>query len=189
MFIDSSNFNSFNNFCMSFKNNISILVDYAHEPESMRQLLESAVSWKDKKEYDYIIHIVSCDGAGRDDWKKPIMGKISYNLADYSVVTLDNYDERDNPEEILALLTKDYDKSIHNDKNQKYFVTPSRQIAFETALEQAKKIIETGLKNQTQIQVLIISTGVGTENGLTQPGGTLDWNEKVKWTELFNQIN
>ncbi len=171
---------------MSFKNNISILIDYAHEPESMRQLLETAVSWKNKGEYNYIIHIVSCDGAGRDDWKKPIMGKISYDLADYSVVTLDNYDQRDNPNEILALLIQDYDKSK---EELKYFVTPSRQIAFETALKQAKKIIQSDSVHPFTKQVLIISTGVGTENGLTQPNGKLDWNEKIKWTELFNQLN
>lgn len=167
---------------MSFKDNISILVDYAHEPESMKQLLETAVSWKTQGEFSYIIHIVSCDGAGRDDWKKPVMGRISYNLVDYSVVTLDNYDERDNPDEILGLLTKDYDK---NQVNQKYYVTPSRQEAFEIALKQAKKIIQEVETNQ----VLIISTGVGTENGLTQPNKKLEWDEKNKWLELFNNLS
>ncbi|NJS41651.1 hypothetical protein HC766_04915, partial [Candidatus Gracilibacteria bacterium] len=50
------------------KRKISILVDYAHEPESMKQLLQTIQSWTPDY-FNNIIHIVSCDGAGRDDWK------------------------------------------------------------------------------------------------------------------------
>lgn len=163
---------------LDFKKNISILVDYAHEPESMKLLLESLVEMKSKNKFDYIIHIVSCDGAGRDNWKKPILGKLSYDYADYSLVTLDNYDKNDNPTEILSLLTQDLDK-----KSNKYFVTESRSIAFDQALIHAK---EQGLLGK---KVLICSTGVGFENGLTQPQGIIDWNEKEIWKKKFSEIS
>jgi UDP-N-acetylmuramyl tripeptide synthase len=160
---------------------ISILVDYAHEPESMRQLLTTLKDWRDKGIFDYVIHIVSCDGAGRDNWKKPIMGKLSYDFADFSVVTLDNYNEKDNPQEILSMLTRDFDP---NREEKKYLVTQSRKKAFTEALEQAGKVYhETGRKINN---IIVVSTGVGCEYGLTQPGGTIEWDEKKIWQEEYD---
>lgn len=164
---------------MSYKNNISILVDYAHEPESMRLLLSTLRGLVQKGRYDKIIHIVSCDGAGRDDWKKPLLGKISFDLADFSIVTLDNYDENDDTQQIINLLTRDFDKKL---KNIKFETTDKRSIAFDIALERAKF---HALNNE---RVLICSTGVGVEAGLTQPYGKIDWNEKEIWKEKFNAL-
>ncbi|NJL96374.1 hypothetical protein HC864_00920 [Candidatus Gracilibacteria bacterium] len=91
------------------KRKISILVDYAHEPESMKQLLQTIQSWTPDY-FNNIIHIVSCDGAGRDDWKKPILATISQKYANISILTTDNYDKNDNPKKILELLEQDLDQ-------------------------------------------------------------------------------
>jgi UDP-N-acetylmuramoyl-L-alanyl-D-glutamate--2,6-diaminopimelate ligase len=162
---------------MQFKKNISILVDYAHEPESMRSLLEHLTELKTKSEFDYLIHIVSCDGAGRDNWKKPILGDLSHKFADFTVVTLDNYDKNDNPEEILKLLTQNIDPASNH-----FQVNKSRSKAFDIALEIAKK---QALDNK---RVIICSTGVGFEKGLTQPEGIIDWNEKQVWQQKFEEL-
>lgn len=159
---------------------ISILIDYAHEPESMKLLLGTLSTWRENNFFDYVIHIVSCDGAGRDLWKKPILGKISHQNADFTVATLDNYDERDNPEEILDLITRDFDKKQHLIQYEK---TENRREAFEIAIKKAIQISNFGQK-----KVIICSTGVGCENGLTHPKGKIDWNEKEIWTEIFNQF-
>ena len=155
--------------------NISILVDYAHEPESMKQLLETLTIWKEKGYFENIIHIVSCDGVGRDDWKKPILGQISKKFADYSILTTDNYDEQDNPEDITNLLSKSLDPSY---LNQAYFCFSDRKQALEKSIEIAK---HSGLKT------IIVSTGVGSEQGLTQPGGKIWWDEREVWRSLFTQ--
>jgi UDP-N-acetylmuramoyl-L-alanyl-D-glutamate--2,6-diaminopimelate ligase len=156
--------------------NIQILVDYAHEPESMKQLLETLKDRKNKGIYDLIIHIVSCDGAGRDDWKKPVMGKLSYDLADISIVTTDNYDSEDNPEEILDLLTDKFDKKR---QQQKYFRFINRETAFRKSLEIAK---DSRFKN-----ILIVSTGVGSEQALTQPSGSIKWDEGEMWKKIWSE--
>jgi UDP-N-acetylmuramyl tripeptide synthase len=161
---------------------LSILVDYAHEPESMKQLLGTLQAWKWSGIYDYIIHIVSCDGAGRDNWKKPIMGKISFDNSDFSIVTLDNYDENDNPKEILAMLSEQLPPQL---EGKKYFKTPSRREALEVALLQAQEVAG---KIETPFKVLIVSTGVGSENGLTQPGGVMEWDEATQWQGLFAKM-
>jgi UDP-N-acetylmuramoyl-L-alanyl-D-glutamate--2,6-diaminopimelate ligase len=149
---------------------VSVLVDYAHEPASMEYLLKTVNSWK-PKHFDHIIHIVSCDGVGRDDWKKPILGNLSNQYADYSIFTTDNYEVGDKPEEIIATLTKDISGNIESYSN--------RKDAFVAALNKTIK-----LKGNT----LIVSTGVGSEQGLTQPTGILKWDERAVWREVFSRF-
>jgi UDP-N-acetylmuramoyl-L-alanyl-D-glutamate--2,6-diaminopimelate ligase len=159
--------------------NLGIMVDYAHEPESMRQLLETIQEWKVKGFYTQLIHILSCDGVGRDDWKKPIMGKTSYEKADFTILTTDNFEDGDNPEDILDALSETYPKQ---NLNIKYFREPQRRQAFKKALSLATDLINKGER------VIIVSTGVGNEQGLTQPGGKMEWNEKQVWLEELNVL-
>ena len=160
-------------------NCISILVDYAHEPESMRKLLQTLKDWQKQDFFTKVIHILSCDGAGRDDWKKPVMGDLSWQYADYTILTTDNYEACDNPEEILKLLATNYDKSK---VNQKYFTEINRLKSFQNALELEKQL---SLLNPKE-KVLIVSTGVGTEAGLTQPTGKIKWDEREVWREVYS---
>ena len=152
---------------------LDIMVDYAHEPESMRQLLETLSGWKATGIYSSIVHVVSCDGAGRDDWKKPIMGEISYKKADFSVFTTDNYEQGDDPEQLVAMLTKNLEAELGHGVR-----ISNRAEAFEAALDYAQK------KTRGRKKVLIVSTGVGNENGLTRPGKMMPWSEKEVWQEL-----
>ena len=157
---------------------ISILVDYAHEPQSLKLLLETFEKWRENLFFDSIIHILSCDGAGRDDWKKPIMGEISYQKADYTFITTDNYNFKDNPELIMDLLTQKYPSST---LNTKYFRNSKRLDSLKSALSLAKTLPVS--------KVLICSTGVGSEQGLTQPGGRMDWDERQVWKNLWSENN
>ncbi len=179
---------------------ISILVDYAHEPESLQKLMETLLEWKTKKYFDKIIHILSSDGAGRDDWKKPVMGSISYRYADFSIITTDNYDMEDKPQEILDLLTKDLpvekmvtkDLLLENLSSKKFLKQTNRKKAFEMGLTLAKIIFGTKDTPETlsdeKKRILIVSTGVGSEQGLTQPEGKLEWDERDVWIEEYNKF-
>ncbi len=154
------------------KDKYDIMVDYAHEPEGMKQLLQTLAEWKKKGFYDRVVHIVSCDGVGRDDWKKPILGDISYEYADFTIVTTDNYEEGDDPQQIVNILSSNFDKKFNGTK---YVKVTNRKDAFSTALEWAGK---------TFGRSIIVSTGVGVEHGLTQPTGVMEWNEKQAWLDL-----
>ena len=158
--------NVFQNGELVASKNLNILVDYAHEPASMEQLLQTLVTWKKQGEFKHIVHVVSCDGVGRDDWKKPIMGELSHRLADYSIYTTDNYEAGDDPKAIVKTLQQ----HITPDKNT--FEEVNRAEAFQKALRVAGKLKEP---------TIIVSTGVGTEQGLTQPNGILEWDEREKW--------
>jgi UDP-N-acetylmuramoyl-L-alanyl-D-glutamate--2,6-diaminopimelate ligase len=152
------------------------LVDYAHEPESMEQLLKLVTSWRSNGLYGNIIHLVSCDGVGRDDWKKEKLGELSYQYADYTYLTTDNYEAEDNPEFIIDLLAKNLPAT---DEGKKYYRSTDRLSAMRSALSKAKI-----LKGRT----LIVSTGVGNEFGLTRPEGKIEWNEPAKWREVFSAL-
>ena len=155
----------------------SVLVDYAHEPESIRQLLETLVSWRKSSVFQHVIHILSCDGVGRDDWKKPVMGDISYMNADYVVLTTDNYSKEDNPNAIVDLLSKNFPK---DQETKKFIKEVDRRKAFQKALDYSTKL---------KGEVLIVSTGVGSEYGLSQPDGVMPWNESQVWQKLIEEFD
>jgi UDP-N-acetylmuramyl tripeptide synthase len=172
--------------------NISILVDYAHEPESMRRLLETLADWRRRQQFDYIIHILSCDGAGRDDWKKAVMGSISYSNVDFTIVTTDNYDSSDNPELILKLISENFSSNDCLDiakiqdgvGGYKWSKTIDRKKAFENSLLIAKKYSESNPESK----VLIVSTGVGCEQVMIQPEGEILRDEREVWRKVFAEF-
>jgi UDP-N-acetylmuramyl tripeptide synthase len=169
---------------------VSIIVDYAHEPQSMKRLMKTLVDFRIRLFFDKIIHIISCDGVGRDDWKKPILGMTSYSNADFTLVTTDNYDNDDNPLDIINLLSVEFpkEKEIKEvnefDGSQKYMKEVNRQKSFELALEIAKKYAEI---SSDKVKVLIVSTGVGSEQLMVQPEGEIERDEREVWRKVWTK--
>lgn len=161
-------------FSKNLKSEIDIMVDYAHETGSMELLLRNMTEWKTQGYYDRIIHIVSCDGVGRDDWKKPALGDISQKYADFSIVTTDNYAKEDNPKSILDMISQNF-KLESQEKTFTKIINRKEAMIF--ALRKSQEY-----KNE---KVIIVSTGVGTEQFLTQPEGMMRWDERIMWEMLF----
>ncbi len=107
-------------------NGISVLIDYAHSPDSLEKLL---ISVKDLKPVR-IITVFGC-GGDRDKSKRPLMGKIATELSDYTVVTSDNPRTED-PAAIITGIEAGMKSGL-------YTVIADRKEAIRAALNMAKK--------------------------------------------------
>ena len=74
----------------------TVLVDYAHTPDSLEQVLDSARAICDRN----LIVVFGC-GGDRDRSKRPLMGRAASNGADLAIVTSDNPRSED-PAAIIA---------------------------------------------------------------------------------------
>ncbi len=105
---------------------ISVIVDYAHTPDSLENLLKASRPFIQGK----MICVFGC-GGDRDRTKRPKMGKIAAELADVAVVTSDNPRTED-PERILQDILEGIAPSVEP------IVIGDRARAIHTAILQAQ---------------------------------------------------
>jgi UDP-N-acetylmuramyl tripeptide synthase len=173
---------------------VSIMVDYAHEPESIKSILNTARDWRTRQLFDKVIHIVSSCGTGRDDWKKPVTGSLSYSFADFSIVTTEDYGVDDDPQLILDTLSKDYPKEtqLHKPENfepsSKYIKEINRTRALQLALHIADQMALQFQQTSEECKVLILSTSVGSQQTMTQHEGEIEYDERKVWAKVFGEF-
>jgi UDP-N-acetylmuramoyl-L-alanyl-D-glutamate--2,6-diaminopimelate ligase len=105
---------------------ISVVVDYAHTPDSLENLLKSARPFVKGK----MVCVFGC-GGDRDRTKRPKMGAIAANLSDVAVVTSDNPRTED-PQKILADVLEGIPESV------KPIVEADRRVAIWEAIARAQ---------------------------------------------------
>lgn len=111
------------------KKEIPIMIDYAHSPESLQNILSAAKSYTRGK----VISVFGC-GGDRDKGKRPIMGEISGRIADFTFITSDNPRTED-PETIV----KEIEEGIKKTKGN-YKVVVDRTEAIKEAIAMASKL-------------------------------------------------
>ena len=105
-----------------------MIVDYAHTPDGLKNVLSSARKLTKGK----LIAVFGC-GGDRDRTKRPLMGRIGASLADLTILTSDNPRSED-PEGIL----KDILAAWENPDSDNPLVIADREEAIITAIRQAK---------------------------------------------------
>lgn len=94
-------------------NGASVVIDYAHTPDGLQNILSSVRKVSNGK----LFSVFGC-GGNRDTTKRPIMGEISGKLADFSVLTSDN-PRLEDPDSII----KDIESGISKISNQYICIT------------------------------------------------------------------
>lgn len=110
------------------KKDLTIMIDYAHSPESLENILNAVKSYTRGR----VISVFGC-GGDRDPGKRPIMGEISGRIADYTIITSDNPRTED-PEKIVNQIEEGIKKT-----NGKYECIVDRIEAIKSAIEVANK--------------------------------------------------
>ncbi|MCB9803080.1 UDP-N-acetylmuramoyl-L-alanyl-D-glutamate--2,6-diaminopimelate ligase [Candidatus Nomurabacteria bacterium] len=109
-----------------------VMVDYAPEPESLKQLYQALKNLN----YHKLIHVLGSCGGGRDRARQPILGEMAGQFADIVVVTNeDPYD--DDPQEIMTNVSAGAIKA-GKEANKNLYEVLDRKQAIIKALSLAK---------------------------------------------------
>lgn len=143
---------------------VDVVVDYAHTPDGLTTLLESARRLAGEGR---VLVVFGCGGA-RDREKRPLMGASAVRGADLVVVTSDNPRDEDPAliiDEVLAGVEPSYRDAV--------VVEPDRRAAIATALDRARP------------GDVVVIAGKGHETTQTIGATTLPFDDRVVARELL----
>jgi UDP-N-acetylmuramoyl-L-alanyl-D-glutamate--2,6-diaminopimelate ligase len=118
-------------YIISTKEKIMGIVDYAHTPDALINVLSTIK--KLRRGDEQIITVVGC-GGDRDKTKRPIMGEVACTHSDKVIFTSDNPRTED-PLQILA----DMETGLSSAAKRKFVSIPDRKQAIKTAINMANK--------------------------------------------------
>ena len=125
-------------------NGITAIVDYAHTPDALENVLKTIADIRTKNET--LITVVGC-GGDRDKTKRPIMAAIASENSDKTIFTSDN-PRTENPEKIL----NEMEVGVAPQNYKKTITISDRKQAIKTASQLAK------------LKDIILIAGKGHEN-------------------------
>jgi len=149
----------------------NVLIDYAHEESGLKHLLEWANQVKPKG--SKILILICGQGGGRDIKKRPLMGKMAAELADYVIISNDDvYD--DDPQQIIQDILKGSQE-----------VRPDLEGVFniEDRREGIAKALSLAKKND-----LVLITGKGVDTSMIIAGNKIPWNEHQVVSEELSKL-
>ena len=148
------------------KRELTIMIDYAHSPESLQNILQAVKSYTRGR----VISVFGC-GGDRDTTKRAIMGEISGKIADFTIITSDNPRTED-PEKIVKQIEQGMKKT-----NGKYKVIVDRTEAIKQAIIMANK------------KDIIILAGKGHEPYQEINGEKYPFDERIIVREIIEELD
>ena len=122
----------------------TILIDYAHTPDALENVLRSMKAVTKGR----LVALFGC-GGDRDRTKRPIMGKIASEAADFVIITSDNPRTED-PEAIIA----DILEGVKKDTPRKVITSRPEAIEWAIAHHQPGDVIVLAGKGHEDYQVI-----------------------------------
>ncbi len=113
------------------KTKIIAIVDYAHTPDALENVLKTIAEIRTFNEQ--LFTVVGC-GGNRDKEKRPVMARIATENSDTVILTSDNPRNED-PFEIL----KEMEAGVEAQNTNKYLTIEDRHQAIKTACKMAKE--------------------------------------------------
>jgi UDP-N-acetylmuramoyl-L-alanyl-D-glutamate--2,6-diaminopimelate ligase len=136
--------------------NFTALVDYAHSPDAVARVLETAQEITDGR----VIAVLGC-GGDRDTTKRPLMGKALHDGADVAIYTSDN-PRSEKPEDVLVQMT------LGLDIQEPSAVIVDRSMAIKAAVDEA------------QAGDVVLILGKGHEKGQEIAGVNHPFDDRVE---------
>lgn len=137
---------------------LNIIIDYAHTPDGFQKVLEST-----KPITDGNLIVVFGSAGDRDKTKRPTLGKIVSQFANYMVLTEEDPDSED-PRDIIDQILEGVDKDKFKDHNLKIII--DRKEAIKHALEISKPT-DT-----------ILLLAIGAQTVMIRNGKKIPYNER-----------
>ena len=151
------------------KNKITAIVDYAHTPDALENILKSINEIKTSE--NNLITVVGC-GGNRDKSKRPLMGDIASNLSSKVIFTSDNPRFED-PEIIIEEMIS----GVKSTNSNKTISISNRKEAIKAACQFART------------NDIILVAGKGHESYQEVKGVRIDFDDFEIVKELLNQKN
>lgn len=151
------------------KTKITAIVDYAHTPDALENVLNTITDIRTKNEQ--LITVVGC-GGDRDKTKRPVMAHIASSLSDKVIFTSDNPRTED-----PAVIISEMEKGVEPQNYKKTLSILDRKQAIKTACQLA----ESG--------DIILIAGKGHETYQEINGVKHDFDDMKIVTELLEQLN
>lgn len=149
--------------------NITAIVDYAHTPDALENVLKTIEDIRTKNEQ--LITVVGC-GGDRDTTKRPIMANIASTMSDKAIFTSDN-PRSEKPEAII----EEMEKGVEPQNYKKTVAIVDRKQAIKTACQLA------------QPNDIILIAGKGHETYQEIQGVRHDFDDMKIVKELLDQLN
>ena len=142
--------------------NFTVMIDYAHTPDGIENILKASRTFAKGR----VVIVFGC-GGDRDNTKRPIMGKIAGELADFCIITSDN-PRTENPASIIKMVEE-------GAKN-----APAPYVVVENRREAIKYAIDNAMDDD-----VIILAGKGHETYQILNEGTIHFDEREVVREIL----